>query len=52
MRGGGPPAAGAGPSGGRELPAELIRLTDEDRRYLERLYDDSVPLPAGRRRAT
>jgi SAM-dependent methyltransferase len=33
--------------GGRELPAELITATPEDRRYLENLYDDSVPLPEG-----
>ena len=35
------------PARGRELPPELVTITDEDRRYLERLYDDSVPLPAG-----
>jgi SAM-dependent methyltransferase len=27
--------------------AELLQLSDEDRRSLSRLYDDSVPLPAG-----
>ena len=26
---------------------ELVTLTDEDRRYLTSLYDDTVPLPAG-----
>lgn len=29
----------------RDLPTELIVATPEDRRYLESLYDDSVPLP-------
>nr|AYC79425.1 putative sugar O-methyltransferase [uncultured bacterium] len=32
--------------GPQPLP-ELVQLTDEDRRYLTTLYDDSVPLPAG-----
>jgi putative sugar O-methyltransferase len=32
---------------GRELPPELIVATPEDRRYLENLHDDSVPLPDG-----
>lgn len=31
----------------RELPRELIEMTPEDRRYLQNLYDDSVPLPDG-----
>jgi SAM-dependent methyltransferase len=31
----------------RELPRELIVATPEDRRYLSRLHDDSVPLPEG-----
>lgn len=31
----------------REPVPELVELTDEDRRYLTSLYDDSVPLPAG-----
>jgi hypothetical protein len=35
---------------GRELPPELIIATPEDRRYLENLYDDSVPLPNGAER--
>ena len=35
---------------GRELPAELITMTPEDRRYLENLYDDSIPLPEGAER--
>jgi hypothetical protein len=26
---------------------ELVKLTDEDRRYLTTLHDDSVPLPPG-----
>jgi SAM-dependent methyltransferase len=30
----------------KKIPPELITLTDEDRRYLTTLYDDSVPLPA------
>ena len=34
----------------RELPAELIVASPEDRRYLEKLYDDSVPLPDGAER--
>ena len=25
---------------------DLVRLTEEDRRYLTSLYDDSTPLPA------
>lgn len=29
----------------KKIPPELITLTDEDRRYLTTLYDDSVPLP-------
>lgn len=36
-----------GASADRELPRELIELTPEDRRYLNSLYDDSVPLPEG-----
>src|SRR3954449_1523666 len=28
-------------------PDQLLQLTDEDRRYLTSLYDDSVPLPPG-----
>ncbi len=32
---------------GAGIPAELITMTDEDRRYLENLYDDSIPLPDG-----
>lgn len=35
------------PREGRDLPRELIEMTEEDRRYLENLYDDSVPLPDG-----
>jgi SAM-dependent methyltransferase len=31
----------------RALPPELIEMTAEDRRYLQSLYDDSVPLPEG-----
>jgi SAM-dependent methyltransferase len=31
----------------REPVPELVELTDEDRRYLTSLYDDSVPLPPG-----
>lgn len=33
--------------GGRELPGDLITASAEDRRYLENLHDDSVPLPEG-----
>ena len=33
---------------GPEPPRELIELSDEDRRYLTSLYDDSVPLPLAR----
>jgi hypothetical protein len=35
-----------GARGVDELPTEFFHLTDEDRRYLTTLYDDSVPLPA------
>jgi SAM-dependent methyltransferase len=31
---------------GPQPPRELVELSDEDRRYLTSLYDDSVPLPA------
>ena len=31
----------------KKIPPELISLTDDDRRYLTTLYDDSVPLPPG-----
>lgn len=41
LRGGRSPAPGAEP-----VP-ELVELTDEDRRYLTNLHDDSVPLPPG-----
>jgi SAM-dependent methyltransferase len=33
-----------------EPPRELVELTEEDRRYLTSLYDDSVPLPPGAER--
>ena len=33
-----------------EPPRELVVLSEEDRRYLTSLYDDSVPLPAGAER--
>src|SRR3954447_15692797 len=32
---------------GPEPHPDLVRLTEEDRRYLTSLYDDSVPLPPG-----
>jgi putative sugar O-methyltransferase len=35
------------PDGAAQPLPELVELTDEDRRYLTSLYDDSVPLPAG-----
>ena len=35
----------------REPLPELVTLTDEDRRYLTTLYDDTRPAAAGRRRA-
>ena len=38
---------GGRPSPDDGIPRELITLTDEDRRYLTTLADDSVPLPAG-----
>jgi putative sugar O-methyltransferase len=38
----------AGRTDGAAQPVpELVELTEEDRRYLTSLYDDSVPLPAG-----
>ena len=40
-----------GGAAGPEPPRELVKLTDEDRRYLTKLYDDSVPLPAGAERS-
>jgi len=36
-----------GEAGPGEPVRELIELTDEDRRYLTNLHDDSVPLPPG-----
>ena len=47
MRGGARLRRALGRTAGRELPPELVRLTDEDRRYLESLYDDRLPLPPG-----
>jgi hypothetical protein len=36
---------GSSSGNGHELPSELFQLTNEDRRYLTTLHDDSVPLP-------
>jgi SAM-dependent methyltransferase len=37
-------------SRGPEPHPDLVRITDEDRRYLTSLYDDSAPLPEGAER--
>ena len=39
-------ASASEPATADGIPHELITLTEEDRRYLTTLYDDSVPLPA------
>jgi hypothetical protein len=36
----------------RDPVADLVELSDEDRRYLTSFYDDSVPLPAAARELT
>jgi SAM-dependent methyltransferase len=47
VRGGGALRRILGRGSTGELPEELIVASEEDRRYLDSHYDDSVPLPAG-----